>query len=112
MLTCGFDMRLMRADRGYWCLPEVDLGLPLTDPMFAVVSARLPHATLHESIVTGRRYAGPEAVAAGIVEATAAIDDLLDAAIEAATAMAAKDRRVIARHKQQMYGDVAALCGA
>ena len=52
MLTCGFDMRLMRADRGYWCLPEVDLGLPLTDPMFAVVSARLPHATLHESIVT------------------------------------------------------------
>lgn len=112
MLTCGFDMRLMRADRGYWCLPEVDLGLPLTDPMFAVVSARLPHATLHESIVTGRRYAGPEAVAAGIVEATAAIDDLLDAAIEAAAAMAAKDRRVIARHKQQMYGDVAALCGA
>jgi len=55
MLTCGFDMRLMRADRGYWCLPEVDLGLPLTDPMFAVVSARLPHATLHESIVTGHR---------------------------------------------------------
>ena len=26
--------------------------------------------------------------------------------------LAAKDRRVIARHKQQMYGDVAALCGA
>ena len=30
MLTCTADVRLMREDRGYWCLPEVDLGLPLT----------------------------------------------------------------------------------
>lgn len=111
MLTCAFDERIMRADRGYWCLPEVDLGLPLTDPMYATVAARLPHATLHESIVTGRRYTGPECVAAGIVEATATDDELLPLAIEHATAMAGKNRSVIARHKQQMYGEVAAICG-
>ena len=112
MLTCAFDERIMREDRGYWCLPEVDLGLPLTPAMYATVAARLPHATLHESIVTGRRYGGPEALAAGIVDATASEADLLSTAIERAGAMADKSRRVIGAHKRQMYGDAAALCTA
>jgi enoyl-CoA hydratase/carnithine racemase len=29
MLATAHDFRVMRDDRGYWCLPEVDLGLPL-----------------------------------------------------------------------------------
>jgi len=112
MLTCGFDERIMRDDRGYWCLPEVDLGLPLTPAMYATVAAHLPHPTLHESIVTGRRYDAADALAAGIVERTAPEADVVALAIERAQAMAAKNRSVIANHKRQMYGDVAALCGA
>ena len=112
MLTCGFDERIMRDDRGYWCLPEVDLGLPLTPAMYATVAAHLPHPTLHESIVTGRRYGAADALAAGIVERTAPEADVVAQAIERAQAMAAKNRSVIANHKRQMYGDVAALCGA
>jgi enoyl-CoA hydratase/carnithine racemase len=110
MLTCAFDERIMRADRGYWCLPEVDLGLPLTPAMYATVAARLPHAALHESIVTGRRYGGSEAEAAGIVDGTSSQDELLPLAIERATAMAGKNRRVIGAHKLQMYGETASLC--
>ena len=30
MLAICHDHRVMRADRGYWCLPEVDLGMPFT----------------------------------------------------------------------------------
>lgn len=112
MLACCFDERIMRSDRGYWCLPEVDLGLPLTPAMYATVSARLPHATLHEAIVTGRRYGGPEALAAGIVEQLAAEDRVVELAVERAAAMAGKDRRVIANHKRQMYGAAASVCGA
>ena len=110
MLTCAFDERIMRADRGYWCLPEVDLGLPLTPAMYATVAARLPQAALHESIVTGRRYGGTEAAEAGIVDGTSSQADLLALAIERATAMAGKSRRVIGAHKRQMYGDIAAIC--
>lgn len=112
MLTCGFDERVMREDRGYWCLPEVDLGLPLTPEMYAVVAAHLPHATLHESIVTGRRYGGAEALVAGIVEHVAIEGEVLDRAVARARAMASKNRSVIATHKRQMYGAAADLCGA
>ena len=42
MLAVAHDFVVMRDDRGYWCLPEVDLGLPLTAAMHAVVSAKLP----------------------------------------------------------------------
>jgi enoyl-CoA hydratase/carnithine racemase len=30
LLTVAHDFAVMRADRGYWCMPEADLGLPLT----------------------------------------------------------------------------------
>jgi len=112
MLACGFDVRVMRTGRGYWCLPEVDLGIPLTEPMFATVAAQLPPATLHEAIVTGRRYGAEEALAAGIVDHAVPEERVVELAIELAQAMAAKDRSVIANHKRQMYGHVAEVCGA
>lgn len=40
MLASAHDQVIMREDRGYWCLPEVDLGLPLTPAMYATVAAR------------------------------------------------------------------------
>jgi Delta3-Delta2-enoyl-CoA isomerase len=30
MLALAHDLTVMRADRGYFCLPEVDLGIPFT----------------------------------------------------------------------------------
>ena len=52
-------------------------SVPLTPGMYATVAARLPQATLHDSIVTGRRYGGAEALVAGIVEHIAAESDVL-----------------------------------
>jgi enoyl-CoA hydratase/carnithine racemase len=111
MLSCACDVRVMREDRGYWCLPEVDLGLPLTEAMFAAVTARLPRKAAHDSIMTGRRYTAAEAAALGIVEHTAAESDVLDRAIELAAVMAPKDRSVIATHKRMLFGEVATACG-
>jgi len=111
MLACAADVRVMRTDRGYWCLPEVDLGLPLTAPMFAVVTARLPRAAAHDAIVTGRRYTAAEAQQLGIVEHTAGEADVLNRAIALAEPMAPKDRSVIAEHKRMLYAATAIACG-
>lgn len=111
MLACCGDVRVMREDRGYWCLPEVDLGLPLTEPMFAAVTSRLTVAAAAEAMNTGRRYTANEALAAGIVEHTASEDEVLARAVELAAPYAAKDRTVIGTHKRLLFGDAARICG-
>ena len=103
MLTCGFDERIMREDRGYWCLPEVDLGLPLTGDVRH--HARLPQATLHP-IVTGRQYSGAETLVAGIVEHVATETDVLPLAIERAQGQPPEPHGH--RQPQTMYGAAAA----
>ena len=65
MLACAFDQRVMRGDRGYWCLPEVDLGLPVTPGMFAVITSRLSTAAAADALVTGRRYGADGGAGAG-----------------------------------------------
>lgn len=37
MLTLSHDVRVMRADRGFWCLPEVDIQIPFTPGMSALI---------------------------------------------------------------------------
>jgi enoyl-CoA hydratase/carnithine racemase len=106
MFATAHDFRVMREDRGYWCLPEVDLGLPLTPPMAAVITAKLPRETAHEAIMTGQRYDAVEAQMAGIVNLTAAEDDVLADAVDLATDFAGKNRGVVARHKQLLYAEV------
>ncbi len=111
MLATAHDFRVMREDRGYWCLPEVDLGLPLTPVMYAVVSARLPRAALHQALTTGKRYDAGAARAEGIVDDQAAESEVLPRAIELATGLAGKNPAVISAHKQLMYADVVRLSG-
>jgi enoyl-CoA hydratase/carnithine racemase len=111
MLATAHDYVVMREDRGYWCLPEVDLGLPLTPAMFAVVAAHLPDPALHDSCLSGRRYSGPEALAAGIAHAVAAEADVVDRAVAMAAGLAAKNREVIGTHKRLLYADALAVCG-
>ncbi len=111
MLSCACDVRVMRSDRGYWCLPEVDLGLPFTEPMKEVVTVRLPRAAAYDAIMTGRRYTAEAAHAIGIVEHVEAEDDVVDRAIELAGVMAHKDRSVIAEHKRMLFGPSAQICG-
>ena len=109
MLAVAHDHRIMREDRGYWCLPEVDLGLPLTTAMYAVLEAHLPRSVLADAALTGRRFTGADALAGGIVAELASRETLLDRAVEVAAAHAGKDRRVIAEHKKLLYGSAVAL---
>ena len=106
MLASAHDFVVMRDDRGYWCLPEVDIGLPLTDVMHALLASKLPVVTRHEAITTGRRYDAAAALAAGIAHDSAPEAGVLEAAVERATALAGKNRAVVAQHKRLMYAAV------
>jgi enoyl-CoA hydratase/carnithine racemase len=113
MLVLAHDLCVMRSDRGYFCLPEVDIGIPFTGGMNAVIRSRLPIATSHEAMTTGRRYGGDDARAAGIVAATASEGEVVDSAVARAEELAAKAGTVLGTIKARLYAEVVeALTGA
>jgi enoyl-CoA hydratase/carnithine racemase len=110
MLALACDARVMREDRGYMCLPEVDVGLAFTPGMTALLQARLTAATAHEAMLTGRRYGAAQALSAGMIEAAVPEERVLEAALERAGALTSKSRATVAAIKRGLYADaVAAL---
>ncbi|QTJ68944.1 enoyl-CoA hydratase/isomerase family protein [Rhodococcus sp. ZPP] len=89
MLATSHDFRVMRADRGFYCLPEVTLNMPFTVGMSALLTTRLPKQTAVDAMTTGRRYGGADALATGIVEEVADGNSVLTAAVARASALTA-----------------------
>lgn len=104
MLAIAHDHVVMREDRGFWCVPEIDLGMPFTPAMSALLTARLPRRAAHTAMTTGRRYGGPDAVAAGIVDAAVPEADVLPSAIAWATSQAGKNPDILRAIKRGIHG--------
>jgi enoyl-CoA hydratase/carnithine racemase len=111
LLALAHDWRVMREDRGYLCLPEIDAGIPLRRGMVALLQARLEAAAVRDAVLTGRRFAAARALADGWVDELAPGEALLDTACERAETLAGKSRPAMAALKQGLYGEVAALLG-
>jgi enoyl-CoA hydratase/carnithine racemase len=103
MLSLAHDFRVMRADRGYWCLPEVDIKLPFTPGMAALVQSRLTPQVAHAAMLTGRRYGGHDAASADIVDHAVTADAVRSTAIELAEALVDKAGETLGTIKARMY---------
>jgi enoyl-CoA hydratase/carnithine racemase len=109
MLAVAHDFRIMRADRGFFCLPEVDIHIPFTPPMASLIQARLSKKTAHEAMTTGRRYGGVDAAEAGIVDLATTEGLVLPTAVERAGALVAKHGPTLGAIKEGMYAETLAL---
>ena len=103
MLSLAHDFRVMRADRGFWCLPEADIGIPFTRGMSALIQARLAPQTAHEAMTTGRRYGGEDARAAAIVDRAVDEESVRTTAVELAASLAGKAGDTLGTIKARMY---------
>lgn len=100
MFALAHDARLIRADRGFFCLPEVDIGMSFPDGMAALVQARLNPSVAFEAMTTGRRYGGRDAAALGIVGGAFEESELGTAAVQWARSNAAKEAQVLGTIKR------------
>ena len=106
MFSLAHDFRVMRGDRGYWCLPEAEINLPFSPGMSALIQARLAPQTAHEAMVTARRYGGQDALAAGIVDRAADEATVRAAAVEIARTQTAKAGPTLGTIKTRLYAPV------
>ncbi|MDJ0664969.1 MAG: enoyl-CoA hydratase/isomerase family protein [Acidimicrobiia bacterium] len=109
MLALAHDYRVMRADRGFFCLPEVDIKIPFTLGMNSLIMSRLPATTAHEVMVTGRRFGGADAERSQIVHRAVAEAEVLPTALSIAAAHAGKDRNTLGAIKERMYDETIRL---
>lgn len=109
MLALSHDFRVMRGDRGFFCLPEVNINIPFTAGMNSLIMSRMPMAAGHEAMVTGRRFGGEESAALQIVHRAVAENEVLPAAIALANEHAGKDRTTLSAIKRRMYGETIEL---
>ena len=103
MFSLSHDFRVMRADRGFWCLPEAEINIPFTPAMSALIQARLAPQTAHEAMMTARRYGGEDAAKAAIVDRAVAEEEVRPTAIELARSLAGKDATTLGTIKARMY---------
>lgn len=103
MLALACDYRVMRTERGFFCLPEVDINIPFTPGMSALIQSKLSARSALDAMSTGRRFDAPAALAAGIADAICDLGDLGEVASNMASELAGKDRGTLGAIKSTMY---------
>lgn len=96
LLAATGDFRVMRADRGRLCYPEVDIKLPFTPIMTEVVKLLPNPAAAWTMAVTAAAWGGEECLQRGVVDAALSEADLLPSALAMAADLARKDRATYA----------------
>ncbi|WP_188829697.1 enoyl-CoA hydratase-related protein [Nocardia camponoti] len=108
MLATAHDFRVMRADRGFWSLPEVLLGMPFTPGMNGLLKGRLANQVLVKAMTTGFRFGADDAIAAGIVDAKADGDQVLPTAVAQATALSSLRKPILPIIKTDLHAEALA----
>ena len=101
ILSCAFDFRWMRSDRGYFCLPEVDLGMPFLPGMNALLRSAIPESVVRMMQLTGVRLTAEMCQSHQIVQQAFPQDQLLDETMQYAK-LQNKRRPVVAHLKKQL----------
>lgn len=109
MLALCHDFRVMRSDRGFFCLPEVDIKIPFTPGMNSLIMSRMPVTSAHQVMVTGTRLGGEEAEQLHIVHQAVGADEVLTTAVAIASEHGGKDRNTLATIKERMYEETIRL---
>lgn len=103
MLALAHDYRVMRADRGFFCFPEVDIDVPFTPGMAALIQGKLTPAAAVEAMTTGRRFGGVQARDRGLVDQIADEGDVVRTAVELVRPLAGKNRDTLGAIKSTMF---------
>ena len=98
MAALCHDVRFMRADRGFMCANELQIGLSIPSPELALFKHKLPASVFFETVQLAKRWTGTAANAAGFVEQACDIETLVVAAQERAAQLAplAANRKTMA----------------
>ncbi len=98
MLAMSHDYRLAPTPRGFFCLPELTYGLPLTPAMASIFRHKLSPTALRDLTLEAGQLSGPQIVDMGVADALAANQDEAWAFIA--------QRKLAEKAKSGVYGTI------
>ncbi len=105
IMCCAFDFRFMRSDRGYFCFPEVDLGIPFLPGMNELLKKAMPLYMVEYLEYTGARLTAEECEKHKIIKKSCHIDTLMDETLAFARTIN-KKRPVVQEMKKRLNKDI------
>jgi enoyl-CoA hydratase/carnithine racemase len=101
IMCCAFDFRYMRSDRGFFCFPEVDLGIPFLPGMNALLKKAMPLYMVEYMQYTGARLTADQCLAHHIIQKACPIETLMDETMTFAMTVN-KRRPVVSEMKKRL----------
>ncbi len=105
LLAMAHDYRLMRTERGFFCFPEVNIGVAFTEGMAALVQSKLSAVQARDAMLTGRRFGGDQAAAAGLVDEAVPVEQLVERAVQLVSENTPQHPGTLGAVKEIMYAD-------
>ncbi|CAG8526400.1 3283_t:CDS:2 [Gigaspora rosea] len=84
MLALAHDYRVMRADRGYMCMNEIEIPYSPHPGMAAIIRIKMTPKTYRDCMIQAHKFTGPDALDQGLVDIIASENDVLPKAKELA----------------------------
>jgi enoyl-CoA hydratase/carnithine racemase len=78
MTAMYHDYRIFNPSRGFLCLNELDIGAPLKPPMSSIFRQKVSPQTYRSLVLEAKRFPGPKALEAGIVDGLGALPEVLE----------------------------------
>lgn len=105
IMACAFDFRFMRSDRGFFCFPEVDLGIPFLPGMNALLKKAMPMYKVEEMQYTGSRLTAYDCHEHHIIRKACPLNELMDDVLEFAHGLN-KERKIIREMKLRLNREI------
>ena len=105
VLACCFDFRFMRKGRGYFCFPEVDLGIPFLPSYTTIMKKCIPMDLVEDMQLTARKLTAEECESRHIIMKACTIDELMSEAVSFAQGLN-KKRSIVSKLKRVMHNDI------
>jgi enoyl-CoA hydratase/carnithine racemase len=109
LMALSHDYRIMREDQGYFSLPSVDIGIPFTPGMSALISAKMPQPGANDLVVSSRQISSAEAKELGVVTSVEGEASVVPIALRLASSLKGKHPATLRTVKQRLYRGAASL---
>jgi len=108
-MAAHMDFRFMREDRGWVCMPEANINIPLLPGMIAICQATMTSSGFKHLYYTGNRVNARDAMAFGFVDAVYPEAELLPKSIEFAAELGKKRQDTYAEMKLRIRREIARI---